>query len=145
MKVLSILSHWILNIDRESKVFGNNVNINDLNSFQNIYIISTLILFGYLVIKAFYYIKISLKDLSVGDYFSPIVISSFKKGGILFLACGFFKIIIKIIIPFILKEEFSFKFDTSIFLFLIIGLLLLFLSEVFNNASQLKQENGLTI
>ncbi|MFH6767550.1 DUF2975 domain-containing protein [Gaetbulibacter aquiaggeris] len=108
----------------------------------------TLILVGtlyYLFFRAVRLIKLSLKDLSEGNYFSILVILSFKKIGTLFLICGFGSAIVKLVLGFLLANILKVGVDTSWVIFIIMGLFFLFLSEVFSKAGELRRENDLTI
>ncbi|MFI1772829.1 DUF2975 domain-containing protein [Thalassobellus citreus] len=129
----------------EVKFIGYLIDLNSLN-YVNVCIIFILIitLWGlyFLAIKR---LRKSVQDLSTGHYFSQLVVTNFKKSGILFLISGAGEFIAKIILSVILKNEFKLSLDTSTILFVIMGLFLMFLSEVFQKARELKQENDLTI
>ena len=74
-----------------------------------------------------------------------MVITNFKKIGILFLICGFGELIGKMVSSLLLLSKFHLKLDSSVVLFIVIGLFFMFLREVFKEAKTTKQENELTI
>jgi len=105
-------------------------------------LIITLWVLYFLAIKR---LRQSVHDLSMGHYFSELVVTNFKKVGILFLICSAGEVIAKIVLSAFLKSAFKFSLDTSTILFVIMGLFFMFLSEVFEKARKLKLENDLTI
>ena len=127
------------------KVFGVNKNANDVNIYEGLLLITIAFAFIVIYTRAIYLIKNSLKDLAEGNYFTSSVISNFKGVGFLFLSCGIGEVIVKFILGLFFNSKFYVKFDTSIVLFIIMGLFFLFLSEVFKDAKQNKEENDLTI
>ena len=120
-------------------------NVSNLSTgkFICIYLISATIYFYFF--KAIHLFKNSLKDLSVGKYFSELVTNNFKRMGTAFLICGFSFSGFKIILRLALLSDLRFGIDNSLVLLSILGLFFLFLSEVFANARATKQENDLTI
>ena len=91
-----------------------------------------------------HYLKESLSDLSSGNYFSEKVIRNFNIIGKLFLICGIGEVIGKVILMGLIGEI-SLELESSMVLFLIMGLFFLFLSKVFLKARTLEQDNNLTI
>ena len=83
--------------------------------------------------------------MATGNYFSKTVIYNFKKIGKLFLICGVGEVVAKIIIGLFIDSKIGLEADSSFFLFLIMGLLFMFLSEVFLKARGLQEVNDLTI
>jgi hypothetical protein len=110
--------------------------------------IVALILVGsilFLYFKSIQLIKNSVDHISKGAYFTTHIAGNFKKIGKLFIIIGIGATIVKTIIILLLKSEIGFKLDATLFIFIILGLFFFFLSEAFENASQLKEENELTI
>ena len=122
-----------------------NFNVSNLSAgkFISIYIAAIFIYFQFL--KALHLFKNSLKDLTVGKYFSELVTNNFKRMGTAFLICGFSFSGFKIILRLALLSDLKLGVDNTLFLLSILGLFFLFLSEVFAKARVTKQENDLTI
>jgi hypothetical protein len=127
------------------KAFGVNKNTNEVSMYEGLSLIVAAFIFIAIYTRAIYLIKQSINDLSSGNYFTSQVISNFKGVGFLFLSCGIGEIIMKFILGLLFNSKMNIKFDTSIVLFIIMGLFFLFLSEVFKEAKQNKEENDLTI
>lgn len=117
----------------------------EIRSFKVISIMLLWFLLFYIYFKAISLLNKSLDDLSNGNYFSSLVITNFKKTGILFLICGFGELIGKAISNLLFFSKLHLGLDSSVVLFIIIGLFFMFLSEVFKEAKMTKQENELTI
>ncbi len=120
----------------------------DYSSMSNLNIVITIvvaIVLYFFFFQSIYYLKSSINDLESGNYFSLLVIKNFKKTGILFLILSISEFFGKIIFSLLLNSEIKLEFDSSIFVFFIMGLFLMFLSEVFNKARNIQQENELTI
>lgn len=141
--IISPLFH-VLGLGFSVTISGNKVNIFDLSLFKCCTIILLLGILVFIYFKAVQGIKKTLKDLSEGNYFSSNVINNFKKAGQYFLICGIIEMLSKVIFSFLLGYI-KVSIDWSIAMFIIIGLFLRFLSEVFDKAKQLKTENDLTI
>lgn len=90
-------------------------------------------------------IKKSVDRISKGSYFTNYITGNFKKIGKLFIIVGVGTTLVKTIISLLLKSEIGFSLDSTLFIFIILGLFFLFLSEAFEKANQLKEENKLTI
>lgn len=120
----------------------------DFSSISNLNIALTIVfatLLYFLFFQAIYYIKSSVNALESGNYYSELVIKNFKKTGILFLILSVGVFIGKIIFSFLINSELKLDLDSSVFIFIIMGLFLMFLSEVFLKAKTMQQENDLTI
>ncbi|WP_299212433.1 DUF2975 domain-containing protein, partial [uncultured Dokdonia sp.] len=63
----------------------------------------------------------------------------------LFIMIGIGATVAKMVITLLLESQIGFSLDSTLFVFIILGLFFLFLSEAFEKASQLKKENELTI
>ncbi|MFD2726508.1 DUF2975 domain-containing protein [Hyunsoonleella rubra] len=98
-----------------------------------------------LFVRAVYLLKCTLKDLSEGNYFSELIISNFKKIGLLILVCGVSYAVFKFFTRLMLLSDVRLGIDFSLITPIIIGLFFMFLSEVFAQARYTKQENDLTI
>ncbi len=98
-----------------------------------------------IILRAVFLLKGSISDLSSGHYFSDKIIKNFKAVGIYLIICGVGEIIGLMAINMILLSKLSLSIDDSVILFIIIGLFFMFLSEVFNKARNIQQENNLTI
>lgn len=114
-----------------------------LMSFLSIILVSSVIYF--LFLKAIYLLKKSLEDLTDENYFSGIVIKNFNRAGRLILIVGICNTIFKFLLQFILMDKVEFGVNNSLILSIIIGLFLMFLSEVFEKGRKTQQENDLTI
>jgi hypothetical protein len=143
--IISLPLLLFTNKSYEIAFLGNEVDLGLLPLYKSLI---TLLLVGtlyFLFFRAVRLIKRSLKDLSEGNYFSILVISNFKKIGILFLICGFGSAVVKLVLGILLANILKLGIDSSWVIFIIMGLFFLFLGEVFSKAGALKQENDLTI
>jgi hypothetical protein len=131
---------WVFNF----MVLGNNTNITLPSVYKLTILILLLVSLLFFHFKSIRIIKMSLNDLSNGNYFSKSVIENFRKAGIYFLVCAVLQTISKIF-----SSVYSFTIelgiDVSVLPFLITGLFLMFLSESFLKGQKLQQENDLTI
>lgn len=127
------------------KIIGEYFDLSD-TSGMNIFVtgIIAMSLFA-LILRAVFLLKGSMNDLSSGNYFSKKVIRHFKSVGILFIISGVAEIIGLLVINILLLNRLKTNIDYSVILFIIIGLFFIFLSEVFNKARNIQQENELTI
>jgi len=133
------------NQSSEISFLGTKIDIGALSLYKGLAISALFVILYYFYVKAIYLIKMSLNDLASGNYFSETVINNFKKIGKLFLICGVGEVLAKIIIGLFIDSKIGLEADSSFFLFLIMGLLFMFLSEVFLKARGLQDENELTI
>jgi hypothetical protein len=143
--IISLPVLLFTNQSYEITFLGSKVDLGVLPLYKSLI---TLLLVGtlyYLFFRGVRLIKLSLNDLSEGNYFSLLVISNFKKIGTLFLICGFGSAVVKLVLGFLLVSILKVGVDTSWVIFIIIGLFFLFLSEVFSKAGELRRENDLTI
>lgn len=110
-------------------------------------IVALLLIGGilFLYFKSIQLIKNSVDHISRGAYFTEYVVGNFKKIGKLFIIIGIGVTIVKTVITLLLESQIGFSLDSTLFIFIILGLFFLFLSEAFEKASQLKKENDLTI
>jgi hypothetical protein len=131
--------------DLKPKIFGEQLDYGTMSLFEiGLSGVVPFVLF-YCFFQSLIYLKRSLKDLESGNYFSALVITNFKKIGILFLVCSLGEVIGKLLFFIVFKSKFHFELDSSVVLFFIMGLFFMFLSEVFQKARRLQQENELTI
>ncbi|TDQ21994.1 DUF2975 domain-containing protein [Tenacibaculum caenipelagi] len=133
------------NKEMNPKILGTYVDFNKLTYPKIIIVLIIIIVLYYVYIKAINLLRNSLGDLSSGNYFSELIINNFNKIGKLFLFSSVIELVGKIIFGFLLEAKFKFELDSSMFLFLIMGLFFLFLSEVFAKAKRIEEENDLTI
>jgi hypothetical protein len=143
--IISLPLLLFTNNSYEISFLGNKVDLGLLPLYKSLI---TLLLVGtlyYLFFRSIRLIKLSLTDLSEGNYFSPLVISNFKQIGILFLVCGFGSAFVKVVLGFLLSNMFKVGIDSSWVIFIIMGLFFLFLSQVFAKAQNLQEENDLTV
>lgn len=127
------------------KILGIYVDFRNLSSPKIIITLCVIILLYSIYIKAISLLKNSLDDLSTGNYFSTLVVRNFNKIGKLFLISSAVEFLGKIVLQVLLEQKIGMELNSSVFLFLIMGLFFLFLSEVFGKAQLLKEENDLTI
>lgn len=133
------------NSEMNPKILGIHVDFNQLTYSKIMIVIAIIVVLYYVYIKAINLLRKSLGDLSSGNYFSELVINNFNKIGKLFLISCMIEFFGKIVFGILLKQKFTLGLDSSIFLFLIMGLFFLFLSEVFAKAKKIEEENDLTI
>jgi hypothetical protein len=143
--IISLPLLIVTNQSYEITFLGNTADLGVLPLYKSLITLILVASLYYLFFRAVRLIKMSLKDLSEGNYFSGLVISNFKKIGTLFLICGFGSFVVKLILGFLLANNLKLGIDSSWVIFIIMGLFFLFLSEVFSKAEALKQENDLTI
>lgn len=112
-----------------------------------------------LLIVAMFFIKKGISFFLKSDFYNEKVISNLKKAGNIFIFIGISTILIKfytvlymqniiqIRTPFLFKTYslISATIDLKSIISIIIGLFFLLFSQIFKNASILKQENDLTI
>jgi len=110
----------------------------------SINLLGFLVLF-FLYIRAVYLIKNCLNDLSNGDYFSKKVTLNFKKAGKLFIISGIGVLVFKFVLRLTFVGDIWLGIDHAFMLSLVLGLFLMFLSEVFTKARKTQEENDLTI
>ena len=120
----------------------------DISTFTilefTVFLIITTIIY-IIFVAAIYFIKTSLDDLTDENYFSEKVITNFNKSGKLILISGIASTVFEFFLRIILSNKLEFSLDFDLILMIIIGLFLLFLSEVFEKGRRTKQENDLTI
>jgi len=126
-------------------VFGHYINLVDLSLTKSIVIIVLFnVVLGFFI-RSIWLLKTTAKELETGHYFSELVITNFKKVGKLFILCGFGFFAFNFLLNLFVESRLSVSTDSSLFIFLIIGLFFMFLSEIFKKANNLEQENDLTI
>jgi len=124
---------------------GNTIDLTGIAIWKSII---ALILIGgilFLYFKSIQLIKNSVNHISKGAYFTEYLAGNFKKIGKLFIMIGIGATVAKMVITLLLESQIGFSLDSTLFVFIILGLFFLFLSEAFEKASQLKKENELTI
>lgn len=123
-----------------------NIDLNALTMVKSILIIMLIVVLWLFYFKAIRALRFTVLELSKGRYFSRLVVYNFKRVGRLFLICGIGEIIAKAVLFFILSTgTYRIGIDTSVLVFIIMGLFFLFLSEIFAKGKQLQDENNLTI
>lgn len=121
------------------------VDIGNLGILKTLVIVVLmLILFG-IYFYTIRLIKVTVDVMSKGNYFSDYVITNFSKIGKLFISCAIGFSLLRFAFKLIVSSTFSFGISTAFFILLIMGLFMMFLSEAFNRAKHLKNENDLTI
>lgn len=120
-------------------------DLSNLSALQIALLLISSTIIYLLYICAIYFLKESLEDLSNENYFSEKVIKSFNTSGILILIFGVCSTVFNFLVDLILMNELKFSLDNSFLLCTLIGLFLMFLSEVFEKGRKTKQENNLTI
>lgn len=120
-------------------------NLSDLSFWKFSIILLVFLVLLSLYIRAVFLLKTCLNHLSNGNYFSILVTTSFKKAGKLFIISGICFSVFSFILGFILSNKITFIADNTLILSLIMGLFLMFLSEVFVKARKTEEENNLTI
>ncbi|WP_397363943.1 DUF2975 domain-containing protein [Olleya sp. R77988] len=127
------------------KFLDENLDFANLSNTKIIVIIIIGVVLYCLLYLAVESIKNSLTDLEAGNYFSDLVINNFKKAGIILVFLSAAEFLGKISLWLYIKVKPKFEFDASITAFLLMGLFLMFLSEVFKKGKEVKEENDLTI
>ncbi len=138
----------LLNIFNQKEIAPSLVKGETLYSLSSIKVIIAevlVLLLSFAFFKAISFLKHSLGDLSEGNHFSRNVIQNFKNVGTLFVVCGLGELLGKLIITYLIENNFAIEFDSSIVLFPVIGLFFLYLSEVFSKAREIQSENNLTV
>lgn len=144
---LGLLTSPLLFLKKKYEVtfLGTTVDINQISFVNSCIVLLLLIGVWGLYFFAVKKLRNIVYDLSKGYYFSQLVVSNFNKVGKLFLACGIVEVLAKLVLSYILDSKFKFSVDSSMILFIIMGLFFMFLSEAFKIAKEAKQENDLTI
>lgn len=133
------------NSSYEIGFLGSQVDLGVLPLYKSVIILLLVGILYYLFFRSVRLIRMSLNDLSEGNYFSQFVIKNFKKIGVLFLICGFGSAFVKLVLGLLLVNVLKVGIDSSWVIFIVMGLFFLFLSEVFDKAHVLQKENDLTI
>lgn len=120
-------------------------DLSNLSALQFALLLISSAVIYLLYICAIYFLKESLEDLSNENYFSEKVIKNFNTSGILILISGVCSTVFNFLVDLIFINELKFSLDNSFLLCTLIGLFLMFLSEVFEKGRKTKQENDLTI
>ena len=120
-------------------------DISQLRDGMFLTMLIVLLFLYYFFIKTIFLLKNCLNDLSDGNYFSDLIIKSFKKIGRLSIICGFGFSIHQFLLRFIFDNEMRLVLSNTFMISIIIGLFFMFLSEAFAQAKQTKEENELTI
>jgi hypothetical protein len=143
---LFIAPFFIFNNNKfEIDINGTDVNIGDVIWHKKILTLVLVWTLYILYFKAIYHLRNSLQDLSSGNYFSDLVILSFKKAGqfLLYFAIGSF--VFNFLLGLILNLTINISFSTEFLLHLIMALFFMFLSEAFLKGKNLQEENELTV
>jgi hypothetical protein len=120
-------------------------NLYDLSFWKFSIILLVFLALLSLYIRAVFLLKKCLNDLSNSNYFSILVTTSFKKAGKFFIISGICFSVFKFVLGLILTNNIKLVADNTLILPLIMGLFLMFLSEVFVKAKKTEEENNLTI
>lgn len=120
-------------------------DLSNLSTLQFALLLISSTVIYLLYICAIYFLKESLDDLSNENYFSKKVIKNFNTSGKLILLSGVCYAIFNFLIALIFMNEIKLGIDNSFLVCTLIGLFLMFLSEVFEKGRKTKQENDLTI
>lgn len=145
IKIIKTVSYSFSSSNFKSNLFGLEVDFSNFGPIKSFVILMMPLILLYLFFRAIHLLKYSLDDLEKDDFFTPILVSDFKKIGVLFIACSLGELVASLITRLIVNSQFNLKLNTSIVLFFIMGLFFMFLSEVFEKARTLQQENDLTI
>lgn len=129
----------------EISFLGDTIGLTGITLWKSIIALLLIGTIFFLYFKAIHLIKKSVDHISKGAYFTNYMTANFKKIGRLFIVIGIGATTVKTLIMLLLESKIGFNLDTSLFIFIILGLFFLFLSEAFEKASQLKKENELTI
>ncbi|WP_034918322.1 DUF2975 domain-containing protein [Gillisia sp. CAL575] len=104
------------------------------------------LLSGALWIYILYVFKNLIQNLIYGPLFTKLQIASFNLIGQLIIFTSILDALSIVIVKAILNSRLEIEFDLFDFWFVIaIGTFLIFLSQIFNKARMLKQENDLTV
>ncbi|WP_338732455.1 DUF2975 domain-containing protein [Mangrovimonas cancribranchiae] len=121
------------------------IDLGMLDTLETLIIVVSMIAVLGIYFVAIRLIKQTVDIMSHGNYFSDDVIINFKKIGRLFIVCAFGFSVLKLLINLVLFSQFSININSTFMIFLIMGLFMMFLSEAFASAKQMKEENNLTI
>ena len=143
--VISIPILIFVHPETDLKLFNRQISFESLPAYKSLFVVVIIGVLYFVFFKAIQLLKISLEDLSKGHYFSELVIKNFNRIGKLFLICGIGEFFGHIIFGLLLNSEFNVEIDSSLVLFIVMSLMFMFLSEVFEVAKKAKQENNLTI
>ncbi|MFC4635155.1 DUF2975 domain-containing protein [Dokdonia ponticola] len=124
---------------------GTTINLTDITLWKSSIALVLIAIIFFLYFRSIHLIKNSVDHISKGAYFTEYIIGNFKKIGKLFIGVGIGATAVKMVITLLLESQIGFSLDSTLFIFIILGLFFLFLSEAFEKASQLKEENELTI
>lgn len=129
-----------------SKVDITNSNVKLSITTYLIFAILYILLYGF-IIKGLIYLNRTIKLLSQNNFFQEGISNSFKKAGKSFLIFAFGTYTIDIVLLFWAKTNNRIidLVSTELIIFIILGYLLYFLSEVFKEGTTIKNENDLTI
>ncbi len=129
----------------EISFLGDTIILTGVTTWKSIVILALIGSIFFVYFRSIQLIKKSVDHISTGTYFTAHIADNFKRIGNLFMVVGIGTTLVKTIIPLILKHKIGIRLDTSLFIFIILGLFFLFLSEAFEKANQLNEENKLTI
>ncbi len=110
------------------------------SSIVTFVLILCLALFAY----AIHLVREAIAQFTKGEFFNETVVRNFRKSGIVVL----FAVALVLVLPFGFAEADELARAINAFMlfpFAILGLFLLALSTIFNNAKHLKEENDLTL
>lgn len=136
---------FVLFFIKSKKKLFSIINTEQFHTNQLIFILSSIILGGFVLYFALQKIILILKNFQLLHFFEEVNVKHFQESGTLFFILS----VIIALFPFInglFQNElsFSFQFDGALFTFLI-GLLLFVLSSVFEKAKLIYEENKMTI
>jgi len=131
----------------ELTIFDQQFTLNDLGIVKGLIAIVVIGAFLYVYFRMIQLIKRTVSQLSRGQYFTSLIINNFNAIGKLLLICAVGSSILKMVLSTLLTGRIHLEIDlnSNVFLFLIMGLFFLFLSEVFLKAKEHKEENDLTV
>ena len=138
-------SFFTQNTEMVSEVLEMSIDLNQINFHERMIVLGVILVVYFMYTRAVFLLKSSLGDLASGNYFSGLVINNFNKVGKLFLISCLIEFTGIFVLRFVMKKKIGIESESSVFLFLIMGLFFLFLSQVFARTGSIKQENELTI
>ena len=142
------LVHIILvlfRVDKSLPILGTKLSLFSAGLTEVLIITFLNVLLIFFLFRAVRFLKSTFYDLSEQNYFGESVIKNFKYAGNSFFLTAALEIVIKILNPILLDTKFKFGLNMSVMIFVLIGLFLKFLGEVFAKGKRLEEENDLTI
>jgi NADH:ubiquinone oxidoreductase subunit K len=150
--LISSVSIFVFQLVTGDKIATININGIETEDFNTpvLILISIEILIAALFIYTIYILRKLIRNFFKGKLFTVFQIASLKLIGQLIILSSACQGIINFVGPIIIKDEIKFgvgvDFSLGSFWFILaIGLFFIFLSKVFENAKNLKDENELTV